>query len=387
MDQIAIQYFDGITARAHDATIEIDGESLVVREAASANELARLSVHHLQWPERTYAPTRILPLAAGEIHALDAAAWDAWVAQNTRAGESPIVRIQRSWRWVSAAIGFLVVGLVAGYIWGIPWVSGVLTSALPVSVDARIGEVALPQIDKLLLKPSALSAAQQRLWNERFVAMLGEAAIDPSGTTLHFRGSRIGPNAFTLPGGAIVITDELIDLAEQEQELAEPIVLGVLAHEYGHVKHRHSVRHLVSTSLLSVVSGAVWGDFSGALALVPLIVGQAGYSRDAEREADEESVRLLHAAGISTLGMARFFVAVNEYVEKKAERDCLTDLTKKNKAEIGQPAIDQKAIAACAAAHKKPDEPLLGIAITSHPSDHERIAFFTRAAATSSSPR
>lgn len=386
MVQLAIQYFDGTTARAHDATIEVDGESLVVREATSANELARLSVHRLQWPERTYAPTRILPLAAGEIHALDAAAWDAWVAQQARAGDSPIVRVQRSWRWVSGAIAFLVVGLIAGYKWGIPWVSGVLVSTLPASVDARIGEVALPQVDKLLLKPSALSAAQQRIWNERFVAMLKKAAIDPSGTALHFRGSRIGPNAFALPGGVIVITDELIDLAEQEQELAEPIVLGVLAHEYGHVKHRHSVKHLVSASMLSMATGALWGDYSGALALVPLIVGQAGYSRDAERQADEESVRLLHAAGISTLGMARFFVAVNEYVEKKAERDCLADRAQKSKAQNGQPVVDQKAMAACAAAHKKPDEPQLGIAITSHPSDHERIAFFTRAAGTSSIP-
>ena len=31
---------------------------------------------------------------------------------------------------------------------------------------------------------------------------------------LEFRASRIGPNAFALPGGTIVLTDELVELVE-----------------------------------------------------------------------------------------------------------------------------------------------------------------------------
>ena len=47
-------------------------------------------------------------------------------------------------------------------------------------------------------------------------------------------------NAFAMPGGRIVITRALIEKAEAAEEVA-----GVLAHEAGHVSHRHSEAQLV----------------------------------------------------------------------------------------------------------------------------------------------
>ncbi len=375
---LAVHYFDGITARAIDAALDIEGDFLVVRESTSGDALARLALRGLQWPERTVAPTRILSLPKGEIHAIDAVAWDRWVSREVRANESLIVRIQQNWCWAFGALALLIGSLAVGYAWGIPWASRALVSALPTSVDVQLGEVALPQIDKLLLKPSALPTIEQRAWQRRFTDMLMKANLDPRSATLRFRASRIGPNAFALPGGVIVVTDELIDLAHQEQGLIDAIVLGVLAHEYGHVLHRHSVKHLVSTSLLSMVSGVLWGDYSGALALVPLLVGQAGYSRDAEREADAAAVRILHAAGISPLGMVRFFAAVDDYLRAEAVQECIAKKTKD--AASNRKITEKEARVTCEELPFEASEPLLGIAIASHPSDRERIEFFARAA-------
>ena len=49
---------------------------------------------------------------------------------------------------------------------------------------------------------------------------------------LEFRhGGYIDANAFALPSGIIVMTDELVELAKSDDEL-----ISVLAHEIGHVR-------------------------------------------------------------------------------------------------------------------------------------------------------
>ncbi|MGE0861341.1 MAG: M48 family metallopeptidase [Gammaproteobacteria bacterium] len=377
MTRLAVDFFDGRSARAVEATLEVDSDALVIRDAASDAELRRADLRGLRWPERTVAPTRILTLGMGEVHARGAADWDAWVAAEVGVRDSAIVRLQHGWHWALTALVLLIAGAAAGYRWGIPWVAGQVVDALPMTVDARIGDVALPQVEKLMLKPSALSVAEQDAWREKFAAMLRRADIDAESVTLLFRGSRIGPNAFALPGGSIVITDELIDLAEREQALTEPMVLGVLAHEVGHVLRRHGMRHLVSTSLLGAATSALWGDYSSALALAPTMLGQAGYSRAAEREADETSVQVLQRAGITTAGMVRFFTVLDDYLRDEAWRECM-------EAEIGDEEdtedAEAAAEAACAEAEDTPRDAQLGIAFASHPSDEERIARFARAA-------
>jgi Zn-dependent protease with chaperone function len=135
----------------------------------------------------------------------------------------------------------------------------------------------------------------------------------------------------------------------------EKIITAVLAHELGHVRHRHGLRMPVQATVLAGVTSVVLGDFSTLLAGVPLLLGQASYSRDAEKEADAEAVRILKAAGISPEVMVTLF-------EKLAAKTGPSTKDKK----------DQEAAVA--------DSSWLGIAFASHPSDAERIAYFKQAA-------
>jgi predicted Zn-dependent protease len=167
---------------------------------------------------------------------------------------------------------------------------------------------------------------------------------------LVFRASRIGPNAFALPGGTIVLTDELVRRVDADAA----IVTGVLAHELGHLRERHGLRLLAQVGALGLLWSALLGDFSGLLATAPALLGQASYSRDAEREADGEAVRVLRAAGIAPTVMVTLF-------EKLAARD---DAPSQAGARDGDDAPSW-----------------LGIAIASHPADAERIRFFRDAAA------
>lgn len=113
-------------------------------------------------------------------------------------------------------------------------------------------------------------------------------------------------NAFALPGGRIVITRKLIDAARSADEVA-----GVLAHEIGHVQHRHAEAQLIRAMgielLLQIVSGG--GDsvsgFAGLLAILR-------YSRDAEREADSYAQEMLVKAAIDPTGLKRFFEEIKK---------------------------------------------------------------------------
>jgi Zn-dependent protease with chaperone function len=162
---------------------------------------------------------------------------------------------------------------------------------------------------------------------------------------LEFRQSTIGPNAFALPGGTVVLTDELYARVD-----GDPAVLvGVLGHELGHLRHRHGMRMLVQAGVLSAAAGALYGDFSTLFSQIPVLLGQASYSRAFEHEADVDSVRLLRADGISPAVMASFFV------------------------KLRQPRPGETAASA-------PPMPRLPIALASHPADAERIRFFEEAA-------
>ena len=245
--------------------------------------------------------------------------------------------------WVPLAVffGAIVALVVAAYVYAIPFAARLVLAAVPTSVDRTIGDLSFQSMDGQLLRPSRLPEAEQarlRTAFERAIARADGKDVVP--TTLEFRASEIGPNAFALPGGRMVVTDELVALVDGRED----VVIGVLGHEYGHVKARHGVRMVAQSALLRTVTGLVLGDFSSVLAAAPALLGEQAYSRDFEREADAESVRLLRAAGASPSAMVVFF-------EKLASKD------------LGNTSG-------------------VAIAFASHPADAERVDFFRRAAST-----
>ena len=371
-DAITADYFDGRSARAHAVTLRIDGgELLIVGEDVSR----RVACAQVTWPERTRHGARLAHLADGaSLQALDSAAWDRW-ARSCGLADSMVVKAQQSWRWVLAGVVALVAGLAAGYQWGLPWAARQAVTVLPHTVDESVGESALESIDGHLMKPSALPLEQQariRTAFDRAVSTL------PAGTVprhqLVFRKSSIGPNAFALPGGTMVMTDELVKRVNGD----EAILIGVLGHELGHVRQRHGMRMMAQVSALGAVSALLFGDFNSLLAAAPVWLGQASYSRDAEREADAESVRLMKSAGVSPTAMVRFF----EILRMPDAADDEGAAPASRAASSPDPADKTGSTRESdAEAEARRERSWLGIAIASHPADDERLAFFKEAAA------
>jgi Zn-dependent protease with chaperone function len=210
-------------------------------------------------------------------------------------------RLESHWRYVLPALVLLLLILWGLMSYGIPWVAKTIAYRLPPSILSFASDQTLDILDRSVFEPSGLDDDTQRELLEHFQPVLG-AHSDFNPEILFRKGGRIGPNAFALPSGIIVFTDEMIQISEHHDEL-----LAVLTHEIGHVVHRHGMRTLIQDSILGFVLMSITGDVSGSSELflgLPVLLTELAYSRSFEREADEYALTYMQANGISPLGFA-----------------------------------------------------------------------------------
>ena len=110
-------------------------------------------------------------------------------------------------------------------------------------------------------------------------------------------------NAFACPGGYIYLYTGLLQVMENEAQLA-----GVLAHEISHVVARHGVKRLQQILGLQVLLSIALGESSEltqqAVGIGLSVLLQA-HSRDNEFEADEYGTYYMQKAGYNPEGMAQ----------------------------------------------------------------------------------
>lgn len=361
-------YFDGQSTRAQAVELQLLGADLHVK-GEQLHRVVRQST--VQWPERTRYGIRVAYFDDGaSVQCSQSQLWDNWRKQAGHS-ETWVVKFQQSWRLVFFSVLLLIATIMALQRWAIPVASRAVVKAVPMSVDEFLGKNSLATIDEYLMQPSKLTLAEQ----ESFRAAFERASLALPGDKrakwqLYFRKSKIGPNAFALPGGVMVMTDELVDLVNRDEQ----IIVGVLAHELGHVHERHGMRMVIQVTGLGPIASLVLGDFSTILAGVPTLLGQASYSREAEKEADAFSVDMLIAAKISPMVMVALFdkLSENKVKDKVIDKDSDVEKEAENQKEKKHPD------------NQGANSSWLGIAFSSHPADADRIAFFKQAAANQS---
>jgi Zn-dependent protease with chaperone function len=340
---LAARYFDGHSARGHDVSLRVEEGRLVIEGPGIWRQVAQAEV---QWPERTRHGKRVADLPdGGSLQCDDAAAWDAWRgAMGHR--DSWAVVAQQSWRWVLVCMAALVLAAFAFQRWGVPLSAHALVSVAPQSVDKALGDATRQVVEQSLMRPSKLPVETQERIRKAFADNMQRSGESVPPWQLLLRDSRIGPNALALPDGTLILTDQLVALVDENTD----VITAVLAHELGHVRFRHGLRMVVQVGLLGAVSSLVLGDFSTLLAGAPVLLGQANYSREAEREADAEAVRLLRAAGISPSVMLTLFTRLEQ--QRQEER------------------------AKAGGENTPATQTWLNLAFATHPADAERIRFF-----------
>ena len=218
---------------------------------------------------------------------------------------------------IESSLGLTIgsVLLTIGFVWfmltgGANFTANVLANALPQSTLDKVSNLTLKQLEENFLEESNLSKSQERIIQAHFDKLTeGDAHYK-----LHFRSSpKIGANAFALPSGDIVLTDQLVALS-RDDEFRD--ILGVLAHEKGHVVEKHSLRMAIKTGIASVIIGYITGDISVIATTVPTILVNSSYSRDFEREADAHALKEMDKMGVSTIYMADLFEALSKEHEE-----------------------------------------------------------------------
>jgi Zn-dependent protease with chaperone function len=211
-------------------------------------------------------------------------------------------------RFVAAALALTVLVGWASIEYGVPWLARQIALALPRDVDATLGEGTLEGMDQLFFERSQVDRALRPRLRAKFAALARAAGLDAK-PRLEFRASPgFGANAFALPSGIVVLTDELVAAAANDEEL-----LAVLAHELGHIQHRHALRGVLQSSITPVLLAAVTGDVASLSLLVgtmPAILIDMKYSRVFELEADDFAVALLDRQGIPRHRLADILVRI-----------------------------------------------------------------------------
>ncbi|HTG00201.1 MAG TPA: M48 family metalloprotease [Nitrospirota bacterium] len=217
--------------------------------------------------------------------------------------EGPVAWLED--RWAIALLGILIIAclLCVGYFFGLPAAAERIAIRIPITTEQALGQQVLTVLDEYKwLKPTNLSTERQSSIRAGFDMLRSNLPFHDY-YKLEFRASKsFGANAFAFPGGVIVITDDLVEFANSQEE-----VLAVLAHEIGHVELRHTVRSILQNSVVAVAAATVTSDaasLSTAVAGLPVMVAQTKYSRQFEASADEFAFKLLKQKNYSPAAFA-----------------------------------------------------------------------------------
>jgi Zn-dependent protease with chaperone function len=225
------------------------------------------------------------------------------------------VRWQEHWYAALLALVLLIAAGFAFVTWGLPAAAEKIAASIPPSLDKRLGETAMRAIEAKLMEPSRLSDERVAEVEQIFRRVAPATTRQP--IRLLVRNSpRLGANALALPDGTVIITDamvlQILGKSDSFGEWQTAQLAGVLAHEIGHIQHRHSVRVMARSSLTAAASAAMFGDFSLVAAGLPAVVMNMSYSRAMEYEADGYAIALLKEKEFSPAPLADLFDALEE---------------------------------------------------------------------------
>ena len=147
---------------------------------------------------------------------------------------------------------------------------------------------------------------------QRYVATVGNAVAaysDRAGIPYYFAVlSAKEPNAFACPGGYIFVTRGLLDLVNDEAELA-----GVLGHEIAHVSEKHALSIIRRSKMIAGTAEVTAAYLDANPAVFDKLVNETaktifekGMDKDKELDADRIGTDYAHRLGYDAAGLKDF---------------------------------------------------------------------------------
>jgi Zn-dependent protease with chaperone function len=286
-------YFDGVSSARRAVEVTRDGDLVHIQGDGASLTLA---MHEVRVQPRVGRTPLRIDLPGGAL--LLAAADDVEPVLGIPPARGLAHRLETHLGVVLASLAGVALAAWVGVRFGIPWAAENIAMHIPPEVEHDIAQEGLKQLDEYAFKPTALPAQRQAELRKLFAQLRERAGGAAADARLEFRGGGwIGANAFALPGGVVVATDELVNLEADDGRIA-----AVLSHELGHLDHRHGSRQILQSSMVGLLSAALAGDASTLTTVavgLPTMLVYTGYSRDFEREADRFAYGLLRETGRS----------------------------------------------------------------------------------------
>lgn len=311
MTIISANYFDGTTSAQFEISLEIGSQDDITLRGENIDERT-YAFNDLEFSPRIGHTPRSIYLPDGaKCETLANDEIDAILHRHQRGLAHRIVHHLES-RLPYVLIATL---LSAVFVWGfsnfgVPFIAKQVAFAIPESADETLGQYTMDILDKIFFAETELDQAVQNRLRNRF-KILTSKIDDNHNYRLLFRNSEaVGANAFALPSGIIVVTDGMVGLAKNDEQL-----VSVFAHEIGHVKYRHGLRTVLQGSAIVLIVTWVTGDLSSTSALsaaLPVKLIEAKYSRTFETEADEFAREFLTDLKIPLYHFAEILKALAE---------------------------------------------------------------------------
>ncbi|GGB05329.1 metalloprotease [Brucella endophytica] len=322
-DQIAGAWYPPKSSRAVPATLGVrEGQAAVTGEA-DGGPLVVGTLDGLNVSSRVGSIPRRITFRDGSLfETSDNDAVDSLLMGHGGLTVRAIYELERFHLRLVLFVGLAILLAAVIYRYAVPAMVEVAVALTPPVAPQLMSRGVLASLDQTVFSPSKVEAERQKRISEDFrsLATLTEKGVD--GYSLQFRqGGIIGPNALALPDGTIIVTDELMALADDET------VLGVLGHEIGHVVHEHSLRRLYRAAGVSALIMLIGGDIGSGMEDV-LMQGSAlltlSYSREQETDADRYSVELMARAGRDPAAIVRFFEIMRDRLGDEGPQNFLS---------------------------------------------------------------
>ena len=291
-------WFDGQSSRAWSAGLRSERQSLLILPQGGA--VLRVARPRLEWLGGCDAPRPILRTPDGGQLLLPSREFA--VELGLQPPQETLLRRTLATTPALMVALFLWLTTVVFLVgWVLPPAADWASMHLPPKIEKRLGAEALRAIDGAHFAPSELSEVERARITQRISEIA--RATEIHGLSVEFRkGNRVGADALAVPGGVVILTDELVALLGDSPRLD-----AVVAHELGHLHAKHGLRKYLRHAGLGLLFVFVLPDPDMAQKIAERFareVFMAGHSRDAEREADAFAQRLLEKTGRSSDDLA-----------------------------------------------------------------------------------
>lgn len=197
-------------------------------------------------------------------------------------------------------LGLILVFSVVLYKSAFSIAGALVVEFFPVSWELKIGENAYRTIKPIALSESDLSPELREKINRQAITIAHQAGIEQQVEVFVHQSDFFDANALAFPGGLIVVTDRLVEILSHDE------VMAVVAHELAHIEQRHSLKQAVEVIGASTIALLIFGASEGLIEEIVAVVVDGlllENSREHEKEADLEAVRILTESGIDPVNL------------------------------------------------------------------------------------